>query len=86
MAMIIDGKIFAGELRATLTQQVRTLRELHRLTPGLAVVLVGEDPASQVYVRNKGVQAREVGIRSFEHKLPPQTSQAELLALVATAR
>lgn len=83
MAVIIDGKKFAGELRTKLAQQIHTLQELHRLTPGLAVVLVGEDPASQVYVRNKGLQAREVGIRSFEHKLPPQTSQAELLALVA---
>jgi len=83
MAVIIDGKKFAGELRTKLAQQVRTLQELHRLTPGLAVVLVGEDPASQVYVRNKGTQAKEAGIRSFEHKLPPQTSQAELLALVA---
>ncbi len=79
MAEIIDGKAFAANLRATLSQQVAVL---HDLTPGLAVVLVGEDPASQVYVRNKGKQAREIGMRSIEHRLPATTAQSDLLALV----
>ncbi|MCE5975293.1 bifunctional methylenetetrahydrofolate dehydrogenase/methenyltetrahydrofolate cyclohydrolase, partial [Sinirhodobacter sp. WL0062] len=54
----------------------------HGITPGLAVVLVGEDPASEVYVRNKGKQTVEVGMNSFEHKLPAETSEEELLALI----
>jgi methylenetetrahydrofolate dehydrogenase (NADP+)/methenyltetrahydrofolate cyclohydrolase len=62
---------------------VARLREEHGLTPGLAVVLVGEDPASQVYVRNKGVQTLEAGMASFEHKLCAETSEADLLALIA---
>jgi methylenetetrahydrofolate dehydrogenase (NADP+)/methenyltetrahydrofolate cyclohydrolase len=61
---------------------VARLKEEHGLTPGLAVVLVGEDPASQVYVRNKGTQTLEAGMASFEHKLPADTSEADLLALV----
>lgn len=83
MAEIIDGKAFAGRLRATLARQVADLQQHHHLTPGLAVVLVGENPASQVYVRNKGKQAREAGIHSSEHKLPATTTQADLLTLVA---
>ena len=82
MAEIIDGKGFAANLRATIAQQVATLKG-HNLIPGLAVVLVGEDPASQVYVRSKAKQTVEAGMRSFEHKLPVTTGQAELLALVA---
>ena len=82
MAEIIDGKGFAANLRATITQQVAALKG-HNLIPGLAVVLVGEDPASQVYVRSKAKQTVEAGMRSFEHKLPATTGQAELLALVA---
>ncbi|MFY7777264.1 MAG: bifunctional methylenetetrahydrofolate dehydrogenase/methenyltetrahydrofolate cyclohydrolase FolD [Elstera sp.] len=74
----IDGKAFAEKLRARLTSEIATLG----FQPGLAVVLVGEDPASQVYVRNKAAQTVEVGMRSFEHKLPASVSEAEVLALV----
>ena len=79
---IIDGKAFAEKLRGRIAQQVATLKSKHGFTPGLAVVLVGEDPASKVYVKNKGQQTHESGMNSFEHKLPATTSQAELLALV----
>ena len=82
MAEIIDGKGFAANLRATIAQQVAALKG-QGLAPGLAVVLVGEDPASQIYVRSKAKQTVEAGMRSFEHKLPATTGQAELLALVA---
>ena len=81
-ARVIDGKAFAAGLRARIAAEVADLKAKHGLTPGLAVVLVGEDPASKVYVRNKGEQTREVGMNSFEHKLPEQTSQEDLLALV----
>jgi methylenetetrahydrofolate dehydrogenase (NADP+)/methenyltetrahydrofolate cyclohydrolase len=81
-ARVIDGKAFAAGLRARIAAEVADLKAKHGLTPGLAVVLVGEDPASKVYVRNKGEQTREVGMNSFEHKLPEQTSQGDLLALV----
>ena len=83
MTNIIDGKAFAAQLRDRLAGQVKQLRQAHDITPGLAVVLVGEDPASQVYVRNKGKQTQEIGMRSFEHKLAESTSQDELLALLA---
>jgi methylenetetrahydrofolate dehydrogenase (NADP+)/methenyltetrahydrofolate cyclohydrolase len=79
---IIDGKGFAEGLRRRIAQQVAALKAQHDLTPGLAVVLVGDDPASQVYVRNKGKQTEEAGMNSFEHRLPKETSQAELLDLV----
>jgi methylenetetrahydrofolate dehydrogenase (NADP+)/methenyltetrahydrofolate cyclohydrolase len=79
---IIDGKAFAAGLRRRIAEQVQVLKSKHGSTPGLAVVLVGEDPASKVYVRNKGEQTKESGMNSFEHKLPPTTGQAELLALV----
>ena len=78
-ATIIDGKAFAGGLRQRIAAQIRTLKEQHRLTPGLAVVLVGDNPASQVYVRNKARQTAEVGMESFEHRLPDTTPAAELL-------
>lgn len=78
----IDGKAFAATIRAQVTDHVTRLKEEHGITPGLAVVLVGEDPASQVYVRSKGKQTVEVGMTSFEHKLDAETSQADLLALV----
>jgi methylenetetrahydrofolate dehydrogenase (NADP+)/methenyltetrahydrofolate cyclohydrolase len=83
-ARIIDGKSIAAELRATIGAEVeaRATRGLRR--PGLAVVLVGEDPASQVYVRSKGTATKDAGMVSIEHKLPATTSQADLLALVAT--
>ncbi len=78
---IIDGKAVAAELRAEIAVEVAALKG-QGLTPGLAVVLVGEDPASQVYVRNKGAQTLEAGMASFEHKLPADTPEADLLALV----
>ncbi|MFN4154786.1 MAG: bifunctional methylenetetrahydrofolate dehydrogenase/methenyltetrahydrofolate cyclohydrolase FolD [Paracoccaceae bacterium] len=81
-AILIDGKAFAAGVRARVAAHVARLAEEHGVVPGLAVVLVGEDPASQVYVRNKGVQTAEAGMASFEHKLAADTSQAELLALV----
>ncbi len=81
-ARIIDGKAFAAGLRERVAGAVATLKKQHDLTPGLAVVLVGEDPASQVYVRNKAKQTVEVGMNSFEHRLDATTSEAELLALV----
>ena len=82
MAKKIDGKAFAEKLRERVGQVVADLQKDHGLIPGLAVVLVGEDPASQVYVRNKGKQTLEVGMRSFEHKLPDTTSETELLTLI----
>jgi methylenetetrahydrofolate dehydrogenase (NADP+) / methenyltetrahydrofolate cyclohydrolase len=81
-AKVIDGKEFAANVRAQVQVQVAKLREEHGIKPGLAVVLVGEDPASQVYVRNKHASTVEVGMASFEHRLPADTSEAELLGLV----
>lgn len=81
-ARIIDGKAFAEGLRAQVAQEVTRLAS-HGVTPGLAVVLVGEDPASQVYVRNKGRQTVEAGMKSVERRLPADASEAELLAIVA---
>ena len=82
MAKRIDGKAFAEGLRERVGEAVSSLQRDHGLTPGLAVVLVGEDPASQVYVRNKGKQTLEAGMKSFEHKLPNTTSETELLGLI----
>ncbi len=79
---IIDGKAFAAGLRERIGRETARLKAEHDVIPGLAVVLVGENPASQVYVRNKARQTAEAGMRSFEHKLPPETGQDELLALV----
>ncbi|MEM7074522.1 MAG: bifunctional methylenetetrahydrofolate dehydrogenase/methenyltetrahydrofolate cyclohydrolase FolD [Pseudomonadota bacterium] len=81
-AEIIDGKAFAASVRGKVAQHVTRLKEENGITPGLAVVLVGEDPASQVYVRSKGKQTIEAGMNSFEHKLEADTSEAELLAVV----
>jgi len=81
-AKVIDGKAFAAGVRAQVAEHVARLKEESGLTPGLAVVLVGEDPASAVYVKNKGIQTKEAGMASFEHKLPAETSEAELLALI----
>jgi methylenetetrahydrofolate dehydrogenase (NADP+)/methenyltetrahydrofolate cyclohydrolase len=81
MHEIIDGKQVAAELRAEISKSVRTLGE-RSLKPGLAVVLVGEDAASQVYVRNKGRQATEVGMNSFTHRLPADATQEQLTALI----
>jgi methylenetetrahydrofolate dehydrogenase (NADP+)/methenyltetrahydrofolate cyclohydrolase len=82
LAGIIDGKVFAAELRARVANVVSGLKSSHGLIPGLAVVLVGEDPASEVYVRNKGKQTVEVGMASFEHRLPDKTTEGDLLALI----
>lgn len=81
-AAIIDGKAFAAGLRARVAEGVQAFRAETGSVPGLAAVLVGEDPASAVYVRNKGRQTLEAGMNSFEHKLPAETSQAELVSLV----
>lgn len=80
-AQIIDGKAFAESLRARVAAEVATLKA-KGVTPGLAVVLVGEDPASETYVRNKGIQTLEAGMHSETHKLPADTPEAELFALV----
>ncbi len=82
-AALMDGKLFAAKIRTKVADQVGQLKQDHGLTPGLAVVLVGEDPASQVYVRSKGKQTVEVGMASFEHKLSADTSEADLLSLIA---
>jgi len=79
----IDGKAFAAGLRATIAERVAALKSAQGLVPGLAVVLVGEDPASQVYVRNKARQTEEAGMRGFAHHLSADTSEAELLRLIA---
>jgi methylenetetrahydrofolate dehydrogenase (NADP+)/methenyltetrahydrofolate cyclohydrolase len=79
---VIDGKAVAAEVRAGVARDVQALKTSHGLTPGLAVVLVGEDPASKVYVKNKGEQTKESGMNSWEYKLPAETSEPEILALV----
>ena len=81
-ATVIDGKAFAARVRGQVAAHVARLGEEHGLTPGLAVVLVGEDAASQVYVRNKHASTVEVGMASFEHRLSAETGEAELLALI----
>ncbi len=82
MATIIDGKAFSANLRAEIARKVEIVKKDHDLTPGLAVVLVGEDPASQVYVRSKGKQTAEAGMNSYEHKLSAETPQDELIELI----
>ncbi|KEJ96261.1 bifunctional methylenetetrahydrofolate dehydrogenase/methenyltetrahydrofolate cyclohydrolase FolD [Pseudosulfitobacter pseudonitzschiae] len=81
-ATVIDGKAFAAKVRGQVATHVTALKNDHGITPGLAVVLVGEDPASQVYVRSKGKMTVEVGMKSVEHKLDADTSEADLLALI----
>lgn len=81
-AKIIDGKAFAAKVREKVAAHVTRIKEEAGITPGLAVVLVGEDPASQVYVRSKGKQTVEVGMKSVEHKLEVDTPEADLLALI----
>ena len=81
-AQIIDGKGFASTVRKKIAENVSNLKAVHDITPGLAVVLVGSDPASQVYVRSKGKQTVEVGMNSFEHKLDADTSEDVLLDLI----
>lgn len=79
---IIDGKAFAGQLRTRIAAGVTTFRQATSRAPGLAVVLVGDDPASAVYVRAKGKACAEVGIESFEHRLPADARQDQLIELV----
>ena len=81
-ATVIDGKAFAAQVRERVAGHVARLKEEHGIVPGLAVVLVGEDPASQVYVRSKGKQTRAAGMQSFEHRLEETASEAELLEIV----
>lgn len=81
-ATVIDGKAFAAKVRGKVGEHVTRLKNDHGITPGLAVVLVGEDPASQVYVRSKGKMTVEVGMKSVEHKLDVDTAEADLLALI----
>jgi methylenetetrahydrofolate dehydrogenase (NADP+)/methenyltetrahydrofolate cyclohydrolase len=81
-ATIIDGKAFSERLREQVAAEVAALKANHGVTPGLAVVLVGEDPASEVYVRNKGVQSLAAGMHSETHKLPADADEADVLALV----
>ena len=81
-ANIIDGKEFAGGLREKIAQSVKDLRDNHNKVPGLAVILIGNDPASEIYVRNKGIQTKEAGMNSHEFKLPEDTSEEELLSQV----
>jgi methylenetetrahydrofolate dehydrogenase (NADP+)/methenyltetrahydrofolate cyclohydrolase len=82
-AKVIDGKIIASELRARVAGEVTRVKREHGLTPGLAVVLVGSDPASQVYVRSKHKQTEAAGMASFQHVLPEDVAQDDLLALIA---
>jgi len=81
-AQLIDGKAFAARVRGQVAEHVARLKQDHGIVPGLAVVLVGEDPASQVYVRSKGKQTVEVGMTSFEHKLDASVSEEELIAVI----
>jgi methylenetetrahydrofolate dehydrogenase (NADP+)/methenyltetrahydrofolate cyclohydrolase len=81
-AEILDGKAFGAKIRGKVAEHVTRLVADHDLRPGLAVVLVGEDAASQIYVRNKGIATKEAGMKSVEHKLPADTSEADLYALI----
>jgi len=81
-AAIIDGKAFAQNLRAEIARRVAALKERHGIAPGLAVILVGEDPASQVYVRNKGKATTEAGMESLEFRMPETATHDEVLAKV----
>jgi methylenetetrahydrofolate dehydrogenase (NADP+)/methenyltetrahydrofolate cyclohydrolase len=82
-AALIDGKAIAGALRAEVAAAVARLKSAHGMRPGLAVVLVGDDPASAIYVRNKAMPTRAAGMQAFQHDLPGSTTETELLALVA---
>src|SRR5690242_12777748 len=79
---LIDGKAEAAKLRARVAAAAAELKTRHGVTPGLAAVLVGDDPASQVYIRSKAKASREAGLASFEHRLPASAGEQELLALV----
>ncbi|WP_370287311.1 bifunctional methylenetetrahydrofolate dehydrogenase/methenyltetrahydrofolate cyclohydrolase FolD [Pseudooceanicola nanhaiensis] len=80
-ATILNGKAFAGRLQERVAEHVAGLK-IQGVVPGLAVVLVGEDPASEIYVRNKGIATKAAGMNSYEHKMPAETSEADLLAKV----
>src|SRR5579859_2756934 len=82
-ARIIDGKTISADLRGKVTDAVHRLRRDRGVVPGLAVVLVGDNPASEVYVRNKAKAVAESGMHAFDRKLPATTSEADLLALIA---
>ncbi len=82
-ARLIDGKALAAELRQAIAKAAAEIKTKHGFQPGLAAVLVGEDPASQVYVKNKGKASAEAGLKSFEHRLPAAAGESQLLALVA---
>jgi methylenetetrahydrofolate dehydrogenase (NADP+)/methenyltetrahydrofolate cyclohydrolase len=82
-ATVIDGKVFAERMQRRIAGAVADLKAKHGVVPGLAVVLVGNDPASEVYVRRKAQVCREVGMRSVEHRLPAETSQEQILSLLA---
>lgn len=82
MSKIISGTEFSAKLRGEIKRKVTSLKDKHSVVPGLAVVLVGEDPASQIYVRNKGVQTVEAGMNSYEHKLADDTTEQALLELI----
>src|SRR5688572_29180747 len=81
-AKIIDGKAFAANLRADIDKRAAKLKAEKGITPGLAVVLVGNDPASEVYVKSKSKQAKEAGMNSFDHPLPATVTEAQLLEKV----
>src|SRR5260221_8418669 len=81
-AKVIDGKIYAERLRAQVAEDVARLKAEHGLQPGLAVILVGDDPASAIYVRSKGEQTRAAGMHSVIHRLSSDTPQGDLTALV----
>ena len=82
MVSVIDGKAFSEKLVEDMAGYAAQIKEMTGEAPGLAVVLVGEDPASQVYVRNKGERTKAAGMRSIEHRLPEDTDEATLLALI----
>ena len=82
-AQIIDGRVLAETVRARVTAEVARLAREHGLRPGLAVVLVGDDPASQIYVRSKGEQSLAAGMHSVTHRLPAETSEGALISLVS---
>src|SRR6185369_7602286 len=83
-ARLIDGKRIAATLRKRIAERVTALIERHSVVPGLAVILVGDDPASALYVKNKVLACAAVGVQSMEHRLPPQTTTEQLITLIAT--
>mgnify|MGYP003315815958 CR=1 FL=1 len=76
-ANLIDGKEHAARLRVAIAKEVKRLKKLHDLKPSLAVLLVGNDPASEIYVRNKGIHTKEVGMESLEFRLPAETPETQ---------